>query len=301
MSGLLWLASYPKSGNTWVRAFLANLFANQPGPLEINELNRFAVSDQRVGEYETLTGRSYDEIDDDEVNRLRPQAQRMIAASRPGTVLCKTHSKIAVLKGSPTVEPTVTGGAVYVLRNPLDVAPSYADHFGIDLDTAIDYLGDPNNHIPRHDRLTFVYLGSWQEHAASWLDAPGLNCHFLRYEDLLADPRGGFGGLVRWLGLPPNPQRFERALRFCSFKELRRQEERSGFVERSPNAERFFRAGRAGGWRSLYSPAQRDRLIEGCREGMRRFGYLDEHDRPVEGALPLPPRQATSASAGTQA
>lgn len=287
MGGILWLASYPKSGNTWVRAFLANLFANQPGPLDINELNRFAVSDQRVGEYETLTGRAYDAIEDEEVNRLRPQAQRMIAASRPETVLCKTHSKIAVLKGAPTVEPGVTTGAVYVLRNPLDVAPSYADHFGIDLDTAITYLCDPNNHVPRHDRLTFVYLGSWQDHASSWLDAPGLRCHFLRYEDLLAEPRRGFGSLVRFLGLPADPKRFERALRFSSFGVLRRLEEQSGFVERSPNAERFFRSGRAGAWREIYTPAQLDRLIEGCRDGMRRFGYLDDRDRPVETALPL--------------
>lgn len=292
MAGILWLASYPKSGNTWVRAFLANLFANQPGPLDVNELNRFAVSDQRVGEYETLTGKPYAEIDDDEVNRLRPQAQRMIAASRPETVLCKTHSKIAVLKGAPTVEPSVTAGAVYVLRNPLDVAPSYADHFGVDLDTAIDHLCDPNNHIPRHDRLTFVYLGSWQEHASSWLDAPGLRRHFLRYEDLLAKPRPAFEGLVRFLGLPGDPRRIERAIRFSSFGVLRRIEEQSGFVERSPNAERFFRTGRAGAWRTLYTPAQRDRLVEGCREGMRRFGYLDAQDRPVEGALPL----ATSAA-----
>lgn len=287
MSGILWLASYPKSGNTWVRTFLANLFFNLPGPLDINELGRFTVSDQRVGEYETLTGRPYAQIDDEEVNRLRPEAQRMIAASRLETVLCKTHSRIAVLKGSPTVEPSVTAGAVYVLRNPLDVAPSYADHFGIDLDAAITCLCDPNNQIPRHDRLTFVYLGSWQDHASSWLDAPGLRCHFLRYEDLLADSRRSFGSLVRFLGLPADLRRFERALRFSSFDELRRQEERSGFVERSPNARRFFRAGRAGGWRDVYTPAQLERLIEGCRDGMRRFGYLDERDRPVEKLLPL--------------
>ncbi|SMF09201.1 Sulfotransferase domain-containing protein [Tistlia consotensis] len=287
MADILWLASYPKSGNTWVRAFLANLFANRPGPLDINELNRFLVSDQRVGEYETLTGKPYEEIDDEEVNRLRPQAQRMIAASRPDTLLCKTHSKIAVLKGSPTVEPSVTSGAVYVLRNPLDVAPSYADHFGIDLDTAIDYLCDPNNHIPRHDRLTFVYLGSWQEHAASWLDAPGLRRHFLRYEDLKSDPERSFAGLVRFLGLPLDRQRFQRALRFSSFGVLRRLEEQDGFVERSPNAERFFRQGRSGAWRELYTPAQVERLVEGCRDGMRRFGYLDADGRPVEGALPL--------------
>ena len=116
MSGILWLASYPKSGNTWVRTFLANLFFNLPGPLDINELGRFTVSDQRVGEYEAMTGRPYAQIDDEEVNRLRPEAQRMIAASRPETVLCKTHSRIAVLKGAPTVEPSVTAGAVYVVR-----------------------------------------------------------------------------------------------------------------------------------------------------------------------------------------
>lgn len=287
MAGILWLASYPKSGNTWVRAFLANLFANQPGPLDINEFNRFAVSDQRVGEYETLTGRRYEEIEDEEVNRLRPQAQRMIAASRPETVLCKTHSRIAVLKGSPTVEPSITTGAVYILRNPLDIAPSYADHFGIDLDAAIDCLCDANNHIPRHERLTFVYLGSWQEHAPSWLDAPGLRPYFLRYEDLVRDPEGQFAGLVRFLGLPADRRRIARAVRFSSFGVLRRLEEQAGFVERSPNAERFFRQGRTGAWRDIYTPAQLERLVQGCRQGMRRFGYLDAQDRPVEEALPI--------------
>lgn len=291
MAGILWLASYPKSGNTWVRAFLANLFWGGPGPLPINELNRFAVSDHRVVDYEALTGRPYDEIEDAEINRLRPQAQRRIADSRPDTVLCKTHSRIAVLEGSPTIEPSVTSGAIYVLRNPLDVAPSYAAHFGVDLDTAIDLLCDPGNHMPRHGRLTFQYLGNWQEHAASWLDAPGLTPYLMRYEDMLTSPRDAFAGLTRFLGLTPTPQRFDRALRACAFEELRRQEEQAGFVERSPNSERFFRAGKAGGWTEIYRPEQVERLVAGCAEGMRRFGYLDEAGRPV--ARPLPLRQAS--------
>jgi hypothetical protein len=121
----------------------------------------------------------------------------------------------------------------------------------------------------------------WSSHVRSWIDAPGLNVHVVRYEDLLADPMQYFGAVARFLDLPDEPEGLARAIDASRFEELARQEQASGFRERSRTAERFFRSGRAGGWREALSDAQVGQVVGAHAPVMRRFGYLDVEGRPT--------------------
>ena len=98
----------------------------------------------------------------------------------------------------------------------------------------------------------------------------------LRYEDMLAEPEAAFTRVVEHLGMTPDSERVARAVRFSSFEELRRQEERTGFIERPKHAERFFRAGRSGQWREELPPELAERIRSDHASVMRTFGYLDE-------------------------
>lgn len=278
--GILWLASYPKSGNTWVRAFLANLFSNARQPVHVNRLPQFAHGDYLAAHYERLAGRKIAELTDVEINRLRPDVQRMIAGLRPETAVVKTHTAMTRLGDVPTILPDVTEGAIYVIRNPLDVAVSYASHYGTTPEQAVRAMNDVENGLTTHQLNAFQYLGRWSDHVTGWVDAPGLNPHVIRYEDMQEEPEKAFAALAGYLRLPTNPDRLRKAIRFSSFKVLAEQERRDGFVERSLKADRFFRSGRAGSWRGAMPSDAAQQLIADQRDVMRRFGYLRPDGQP---------------------
>ena len=274
MAGILWLASYPKSGNTWLRIFLANLFSDSGKAYDINALGRFAYGEMSADLYEKVAGKPVADMDDPELHRLRPRVHRLLAGLASGTVMVKTHNAIAVQDGVATVTPEVTEGAIYLLRNPLDLVLSYADHYGLMLDQAVAAIASVENRIDTSERAVFQHLGDWSGHVRSWTEAPGLAPHLVRYEDLLADPQAGFAGIVGFLGFATPRSRLRRAIRFASFDEAKRQERRHGFAERSRNSNSFFRQGRAGQWSKALTPKQIDAVTEAHGPVMERYGYL---------------------------
>lgn len=279
MSGIVWLASYPKSGNTWMRAFLANLFIDAPEPVNINDLPNFAYGDARADLYEQASGKPLEELSDSDIHKLRPAVARLIASARPDAVFAKTHNAVTELEGVPTIPPDSTAGAIYIVRNPLDTAISYAHHFAMEPAQAIEAMNSDINQIVTVDRSVFQFLGSWHGHVASWLDAPGLNSHLVKYEDLLRNPVKAFGGVVSYLKLPRDPARLKKAVRFSSFKVLKAQEQKGGFRERSKANDQFFRSGSSGGWRQVFTDEQVAKVIEYQGDMMRRLGYLGPDGR----------------------
>jgi hypothetical protein len=107
--------------------------------------------------------------------------------------------------------------------------------------------------------------------------------HVVRYEDMQRKPWETFAGIARFLGLKPPRPRIERAIRQSSFKVLQEQERRSGFIEKSPLAERFFRQGTMDQWRTVLTPEQIRAIVEVHRAQMERFGYVPAGYR-AEGA-----------------
>ena len=274
LTHITWIASYPKSGNTWLRVFLANYLDGGEAPVAINDLPGLSHGEMAAGLFGQIAGKPVAALDGEAVQRLRPVVHRAIAGLRRDPNLVKTHNALVSLFGVPIVTPAVTRNAVYVLRNPLDVAISYADHFGVSLDQAIAALARADNRTKTTEKLVFQFLADWSTHVKSWLQAPGLPLHTVRYEDMLEEPHETFGAAVRFLGLPLDTARLERAIRHSAFSELRAQESASGFHERSAESDAFFREGRAGQWRDKLAPAQVDAIVEAHGEVMARHGYL---------------------------
>ncbi len=189
--------------------------------------------------------------------------------------------------GEPLVSREATLGAIYLLRNPLDVAPSYANHNQCSIDDAIQSMARQDHALCKSRKglpnQTRQRLLTWSGHVLSWVDAPGLDCLVVRYEDMLAEPVRTFTGAARFLRLPTDAVRVEKAIRFSDFQELSRQEEAGGFDEKPPKCAQFFRQGRSGDWRNRLSPEQVERIIDAHGEVMQRFGYLDEKGKPVLG------------------
>src|SRR5690606_25030496 len=134
--------------------------------------------------------------------------------------------------GHPLHNPDVTAGAVYVVRNPLDVAISVAHHFGTDIDTAIARLESDDVGTLNDALFVSQVLGSWSTHVASWADQEAPRLLVVRYEDLLEKPAKTFGKVAKLLGVS-DKGRVERAIRHASFGTLAKMEQRDGFVEAS--------------------------------------------------------------------
>ncbi len=282
VSHILWLASYPKSGNTWLRAFLANFLLNPTKPFPINELAKFGYGDMEAYPYQKVLGHSVDGAPVEKIYAIRPQAHRIIADMKPGIVMVKTHNRLSQFNGIPTITPGVTFGAIYIIRNPLDVMISIAEHYGIGIDDAIEASGSSINFIPPVKGLIPQDVGDWSGHVRSWTRAPGLFLQVMRYEDMISQTTKSFAKVVDFLGTPKNPARLKKAIRFSSFKELSSQEKRNGFLEASRNSERFFRKGKSGQWRKRLTPRQVEKVVELHGETMTEFGYLDKNGAPKE-------------------
>ena len=274
MGGIIWLASYPKSGNTWLRAFLHNLFVNADKPAGINELGRFARLDPDGTAYESLARQPLKDMSPEEIAALRPRVHHALARTSPDSVFVKTHNFLGEAGGLPLVTMECTAGAVYVVRNPLDVVLSMTRHYGNTIDEAIAALNDPAFHTSSPGHPVAAVHNSWSTHVTSWTQNPSAALHVLRYEDMVEKPIKTFGALARFLGLDPPRGRLKKAIRFSSFNVLRKQEEAQGFGERSPFSERFFAVGKTGQWRKRLSPEQIGAVVDANREQMEQFGYL---------------------------
>lgn len=275
---LHWLASYPKSGNTWMRLLLANYLSADDRPVSINFI-RGAGADPRQM-FDLLTGLSSRDCTDCEADRLRPAVYRLWASCelpRRVTAGIKTHDACRDTSGGEPLFPEdVTAGAVYLVRDPLDVIVSWSFFFGYgdDFSRAIADLANPSWSVGGAKALR-QWLRTWSEHVESWLAAP-FPVLVVRYEDLTADTVGSLRRVVRFLGLddPPDEERVRQAVAFSSFRRLRAEEATDGFQEAPPwDCGAFFRSGRVGTGRKLLSEAQIEAVVATHGDTMARFGY----------------------------
>lgn len=280
MSGIVWLASYPKSGNTWLRVLLANYLRDSGEPADINRffIGPIAGDRQRFDEW---AGVEASALAPEVVERLRPEVYRCLARDADQTLFMKVHDRwTRVDTGEPMFPADVTLGVVYIVRNPLDLAASCAYHWGAPIAEAAGTLcgtiPGPRAAGPGTPDQVRQRYGSWTEHVRSWVDESGLPVQVVRYEDLIVDPCGCAGDVVKFCGLDYDDDRVRKAVAFSSLAELRRQEASAGFRERSPVAPGgFFRRGEPGSWRDELPVHLAERLATAHYPTMRRFGYAD--------------------------
>lgn len=276
MGNIIWLASYPKSGNTWMRAFIYNLIENPARPGRIAELPAYFEEESKPRWYEPYAGDGgVAAMDFDQVMALRPRVHQDIANSRErGSIFTKTHNMFGQLQGIPLHNLAVMAAAIYILRNPLDVVLSVADHFGLSIDEAIDFMANEETGTPTNEENVAGFMGSWSTHVASWTAQPHPAILVVRYEDLQDNAIKSFGSVAKLLGLGKDRNRLRKAIQFSSFSELKQQELRGGFVEKSPNSRNFFRKGSKNQWAEALSDEQVARIVDRHRQQMSRFDYI---------------------------
>jgi aryl sulfotransferase len=280
VKGIIWLASYPKSGNTWFRVFLTNLLRGGDMPADINELERTPIAGAREL-FDEEVGFEASDLTADEIDRLRPKFYTHLAENAEEQLYMKIHDAYTFLEDSdPLIPQKATRCALYFIRNPLDVGVSLAHHSGWDYATsAINMANNAFAFCSKPDRLHNQLrqkLLSWSNHVLSWVDSTPFPVCVIRYEDMKSQPMETFTKAIRFAGHGHTADQIQKAIDFSSFDVVQGQEKAVGFQERSPVSSRFFRKGEVGSWREELNEDQANKIVRDHGEVMRRFGYLDE-------------------------
>lgn len=294
MSGrTVWLASYPKSGNTWVRAIVTAL--RTPAPLFGVDRLIAGAQPHAVGAALPAFGADPRWMSDDELDETRDGLARRLGEAEVDAppVLRKTHERFRHGRvGREPFPADATRAAVLVVRDPRDVVASYAAFFGLTVDEAIDALGREGGTLrpsALHQRTAQPW-GTWSTHALSWLgdDVP-FPVHLVRYEDLATDAVAALHPVLTAIGMPTQRDALAEAVEQARFDRLRASEEERGFREVHRNTDRFFRRGLAGAWRDDLTAGQARRIEAEHGAVMDLLGYeRAEPAAPAPPAIPVP-------------
>jgi len=280
---IVWLASYPKSGNTWFRVFLSNLLNNnKQEPVHINELKETSIASAR-GIFDEITGLPSEDMTHEEIDELRPGVYRWQAEEAEELVYKKVHDAYTYLPdGRPLFPPEVTYAVIYFIRNPLDVAVSFAHHSAREPQQMIKTLNSSEfSFCGKRNRLYNQLrqkLGSWSEHVKSWTNQTAIPVKVLRYEDMKANPLDTFESAVRFLSLNKSREEVRKALQYSDINILQEQEEKSGFKEKMIKAELFFRKGSVGEGKEVFTKEEIRQILEPHLDILQQFGYLSNVD-----------------------
>jgi hypothetical protein len=256
----------------------------QPTPVDINALEQESASSRAM--FDEIVGIEASELTDSEIEQCRTEVYRHLARTSRYAPRLKTHDAYTKrADGEPLFPKDASLGAIYLIRNPLDVAASYASHLGRDVDEVISTMADDGMLLGSSpggfkEQLPQRIL-SWSSHVLSWVEQKCIPVRVIRYEDMIERPLDAFRSAAEFARLPTNKERLEIAVHRSHFLILRDQERQTGFAERYRLGQIFFRKGVTGSWRETLTDAQARRILLNHADVMARFGYLARDGSPV--------------------
>lgn len=275
---LVWIASYPKSGNTWIRLLLSALLYPKSETLE-QHLARFPIASNRAL-VERLTGLPTSEFTQAELTPIRKAAYKHYAnySSTERYHFLKIHDTPYDANQQLILPFENTRSVLYVVRNPLDIVPSWAYHFNISIKESVKTICKQEINLCNSQDETEVQLpqriANWTTHFEDWTQTSQLITHVVRFEDLIDNQRSTFISALASLGLASNSSTIEAAFSKFSFQNMKETEDAFGFSERPPHTRSFFRAGKSNTYLNYLSKQQIDRIVSRHGETMEKLNYL---------------------------
>lgn len=270
--GVVWLASYPKSGNTWLRCLLEAY--RRGGILDINDI-RISASDGNASMIQGVSPVPLAGLGFRGEMLIRPCALLNLFArlSRPTWV--KTHFANIQPDGLPQCIPAeLTERAVYVVRDPRSVVTSFARFYKFPIGTACDAMSSKDFTIGGNEVFARTLLSTWSNHVASWVGEKVFPVHLVRYEDMLEDPARELTEVLEFMGIEPDAVMVKKAADAAAIRNVQKAETEKGFIENSgKNPSRFFDSGGVR-WRQELGPRWIGRIESDHADVMGQLGYL---------------------------
>jgi len=280
---IIWLASYPKSGNTYVRAFLSAYYFSKDGQFEFGQISNI----RQFPDKDFLNQNTGSVLD---ASKQWMPSQRKIIADKKIKFL-KTHSCLGNYKGNTFTSNETTLGAIYIIRDPRNVFTSLKNHFSYDDEKALQMILDIKNILMSKGYETFSYIGSWASNYLSWLKYKNFRRLFIKYEDLLENKYETFRDIIVFSNTLMNrsegvdKSKLQKAIETTNFDVLKNKEVKETFNSsdigfqswrnnHSENKNLFFNLGPENKWEKNLDKKIKEDIEINFYEEMRSLKYL---------------------------
>ena len=284
---IIWIASYPKSGNTWIRSLLCAYLFSKAGEFNFNLLKNI----------EQFSSKNLSpDFNDAYKNQLRifenwVPSQKIINKDKKIHFL-KTHNALCTINGNKFTDAFNTMAAIYIVRDPRNLITSLSHHYEIDLKEAFRFLTNkrktifPLNIESDKDKKTYQdinFLGDWSGHYRSWKNIGFCPIKIVKYEDILLDTHAVFVSILEFLSrlidLKIEKEKIRKCLNSTSFEILSQMEKKQGFVEsevsyKTKQKVKFFNLGKKNNWKELLDHKTIIKIDNAFKNEMRELNYL---------------------------
>ena len=279
MSKIVWIASYPKSGNTWIRYLLGNYFFNQNNNFNvdiISNLKKFNINDKLLNSnaLKVLKENPYD------VAKYWIKSQENLKIINGNVVFLKTHNALVNIDNNEFTNDDLSLAIIHIVRDPRDVSISYSKYRNLSLDETIKFMISKNLAYVRkkNNPSEIEIIGSWGFHYNSWkngiIKIPRI---IIKYEDLVDNSFKVFSRVIEFLSnlmnFEINDDKIRNSINLSSFKNLKKYEELKLFKE-NQGSENFFRTGKYNNWIKELSYDQVKMIEDNLHVEMIDLGYL---------------------------
>jgi len=282
---IIWIASYPKSGNTWVRMFLRSYFLPDGKSFSINSKGSDSFEVLNFPGTKILQELNIDFNKFENIVKNWVSIQDYINLNNKTNFL-KTHNGNFTINNYPFTNTDNTAGGIYIVRDPRDVAVSMSHHSNMNNESVVEYLItnqheiahiDKNSKKEKQDSFKKSIMGTWSMNYLSWKSYKGRKIHFVRYEDLINDTKNEFLKILEYLKNIVNfnidEQKLNKAIIETSFENLSNMELKNGFIEQSWE-KNFFRKGKIGDWKESLDNKLSKKIEDTFYKEMEYLGYI---------------------------
>ena len=279
---IIWIASYPKSGNTWLRALLASYYFTNEGSFSLSLLDKIDnfPSDKFFKEYND----QFSKVEDTSKYWLKEQEK--INKKNKITFL-KTHSAICKINGNSFTNKENSIGAIYIVRDPRNVITSISNHYQISIEDAFQFMKDEKRGIinKKDGRyLGFQAVWSWSINQKTWVENNLFPVLIIKYEDLLNETYNTFRKVIEFINKISNSSKTfnkskgKNSIKNTSFEKLQRMENDHGFAEamnkKGTNKKiKFFNLGQKNNYKNLLSQDLIIKMNEFYKAELIKFNY----------------------------
>ena len=279
---IIWLASYPKSGNTWLRSLLASYYFSKDGDFNFSLLKNI----DQFPSYNHF--KDYDKIFTNPTDTTEFWLEEQEKINSDNKIkLFKTHNALCKINGNSFTNNKNTLGAIYVVRDPRNVITSLANHYEINLDQAFEFMTTEQKGIIQkkgNSHVGFVALFSWIFHQASWTNNKLFPTLVIRYEDLQNETFVTFKKVINFIdNLSKSKHHFKRekakkSIQSCDFEKLKKLETNVGFIE-SPISKKdnsrinFFKLGKDNDYKKLLTEELISKMNLKFKNEIKKFNY----------------------------
>ena len=274
-AAIVWIASYPRSGNTFLRLLLANYFVGRFNPISLHTLADIHFGEHIERVWRKVSGEEAEVRSEETEWRARAAYFDILRVTTPPSTyrIVKVHTINAERWGKPAHIFKPGDRVIYVVRSPLDVVVSLASFHGWDVTQALSHMLDPAAMLRDHTN-GYEVTGSWADNVMSWVGVKDCPLLVIPYTQLLKDSAGTLSTCLDFIGSVPNPIHAKNAAAWTDFEKLRIQEKKGGFPEVPQDSRRpqFFRVGKSDQWRQKLSPDQISCILDTCGAAMKAAG-----------------------------